>query len=70
MVCLGFKVPSISKRIAARMNIKRLVTNKLGLRTLRGWVTNPKRAAYNRIYNQTTRGCLVLVVAMMAALRA
>jgi hypothetical protein len=30
-----------------------------------GWITNPKRAAYNRVYNRTTvglgRGCLVVV---------
>jgi hypothetical protein len=24
-----------------------------------GWLTNPKRAAYNRVYNRTTRGCAV-----------
>jgi low affinity Fe/Cu permease len=31
-----------------------------------GWITNPRKAAYNRIYNRTTfglgRGCLVMVV--------
>jgi hypothetical protein len=70
MVRFGFRVPSISKRIAARTSIKRLVKNKLGLRAPRGWgwITNPKKAAYNRVYNRTTRGCLVLVVVMMAAL--
>lgn len=26
-----------------------------------GWITNPRRAAYNRIYNRTTRGCLVVL---------
>lgn len=70
MVRFGFRVPSISKRIAARTSIKRLVKNKLGLRAPRGWgwITNPKKAAYNRVYNRTTRGCLVMVVAMVAAL--
>jgi hypothetical protein len=72
MVRFGFRVPSISKRIAARTSIKRLVKNKLGLRAPRGWgwITNPKRAAYNRVYNRTTRGCLVLVVAMVGSLAA
>lgn len=70
MVRFGFRVPSISKRIAARTSIKRLVKNKLGLRAPRGWgwITNPKKAAYNRVYNRTTRGCLVLVVATLTAL--
>jgi len=22
-----------------------------------GWFTNPKKAAYNRVYNRTTTGC-------------
>lgn len=72
MVRFGFRVPSLRKRIAARTSIKRLVKNKLGLRAPRGWgwITNPKKAAYNRVYNRTTRGCLVLVVAMVGGLAA
>ena len=67
MVRFGFRVPSLTKRIAARTSVKRLVKNKLRLRAPRGWgwITNPKKAAYNRVYNRTTRGCLVLVVAMV-----
>ena len=67
MVRFGFRVPSLTKRIAARTSVKRLVKNKLGLRAPRGrgWITNPKKAAYNRVYNRTTRGCLVLAVAMV-----
>jgi hypothetical protein len=72
MVRFGFRVPSLRKRIAARTSIKRLVKNKLGLRAPRGWgwITNPKKAAYNRVYNRTTRGCSVLVVAMVGGLAA
>ena len=72
MVRFGFRVPSLSTRIAARTSIKRLVKNKLGLRAPRGWgwITNPRKAAYNRVYNRTTRGCLVLVIAMVAGLAA
>ena len=67
MVRFGFRVPSLTKRIAARTSVKRLVKNKLGLRAPRGWgwLTNPKKAAYNRVYNRTTRGCLVMVVPML-----
>jgi hypothetical protein len=72
MVRFGFRVPSLSKRIAARTSIKRFVKNKLGLRAPRGWgwITNPKKAAYNRVYSRTTRGCLVLVVAVVGVLAA
>jgi len=31
-----------------------------------GWITNPKKAAYNRIYNRTTKGCgSLLVIAVL-----
>ena len=41
--------------------------NSLGLKAPRGfgWFTNPRRAAYNRIYNRTTKGCgFVLLLAI------
>ncbi len=58
---LGFRIPSITKRIAARTSIKRVVRHNLGLKVPRGlgWVTNPKKALYNRVYSRTTRGCVV-----------
>ena len=68
----GFRVPSLRKRIAARTSWKRAVRSSLGLRAPGGWgwLTNPRKAAYNRIYNRTTvglgKGCLVIVV-MLAA---
>ena len=59
----GFRRPSLSKRIAARTSLKRYIRHSLGLKAPRGWgwVTNPRRAAYNRIYNRTTIGCGVLL---------
>jgi len=56
---IGFRIPSIKKRIAARTSVKRVVRHSLGLKAPRGmgWFTNPKRAAYNRVYNRTTKGC-------------
>lgn len=60
----GLRIPSLKKRIAARTSVKRLVRHSLGLKAPRGWgwLTNPKRALYNRIYNRTTRGCLVFLL--------
>ncbi len=59
----GFRVPSIRKRISARTSLKRYARNNLGLKAPRGWgwLTNPRKAAYNRVYNRTTRGCLVVL---------
>ena len=60
----GFRKPSVKKRIAARTSWKRVVRHSFGLKASRGWgwLTNPKRAAYNRIYNRTTVGCSVLLM--------
>lgn len=56
----GFRRPSIRKRIAARTSVKRYVRHSLGVKAPRGWgwFTNPRRAAYNRVYNRTTIGCV------------
>ncbi len=61
----GFRRPSIRKRIAARTSWRRYVRHSLGLKAPRGWswLTNPRKAAYNRVYSRTTKGCLVLFVA-------
>jgi hypothetical protein len=45
----------------------------MGLKAPRGygWITNPRKAAYNRIYNRTSRGCLaslVIVILLFTAL--
>jgi acylphosphatase len=67
----GFRVPSFRKRIAARTSAKRIIRNLLGLKAPRGWgwLTNPKKAAYNRVYNRTTfglgKGCLVVVLMVL-----
>ena len=69
MVRFGLRIPSLKKRISAKTSVKRYVRNSLGLKAPRGWgwLTNPKKAAYNRFSNRTTRGCLVLVVAGIAS---
>jgi hypothetical protein len=64
----GFRVPSINKRIAARTSVKRIIRHNLGFKAPRGlgWVTNPKRALYNKVYNKTSRGCLVNILFLLS----
>ncbi|MEX1826848.1 hypothetical protein JNG39_04080 [Luteibacter sp. CQ10] len=52
----GIRKPSLRKSIAARTSIKRLVRHSLGLKAPRGygWLTNPKKAAYNRVYSRSS----------------
>jgi hypothetical protein len=52
----GIRKPSFKKSIAARTSIKRMVKNSLGLRAPKGygWLTHPKKAAYNRVYSRTS----------------
>lgn len=60
----GFRRPSLKKRIAARTSVKRAIRHRLGIKAPRGlgWLTNPKKALYNRVYSRTTRGCLILLM--------
>ncbi len=53
---IGPRKPSLKRMIAARTSPKRFIRHNLGLKAPRGWgwLTNPKRAAYNRIYSRTT----------------
>ena len=82
----GLRIPSLRKRIAARTSLKRYVRHSLGLKAPRGWgwITNPRRALYNRVYYRTTfglgslfrtrrraqPGCLVVLVVLGAAVTA
>ena len=66
----GFRIPSIAKRIAARTSVKRIVQNELGLKAPRGygWITNPKKFVYNKVYNKTTvgSGCMLTLLVLIA----
>jgi hypothetical protein len=66
----GFRLPSITKRIAARTSVKRIVQNELGLKVPRGygWITNPKKFVYNKVYNKTTvgSGCMLTLLVLIA----
>ena len=56
---IGVRKPSIKKSIKARTTgrakraVKRAVIPWYGKKGV-GWIRDPKRAAYNKIYNKTT----------------
>lgn len=52
----GIRTPSLTKRIAARTSIKRQVVHRAGLKMPRGWgwLRDPKKYAYNKVYNRTS----------------
>lgn len=52
----GLRRPSPRKSIAARTSWRRYLRHDLGLKAPRGWgwLTDPRRAAYNRVYDRTT----------------
>lgn len=52
----GFRTPSLTKRIAARTSIKRQIVHRAGLKMPRGWgwLRDPKKYAYNKVYNRTS----------------
>ena len=66
----GFRIPSLNKRIAARTSPKRFIRQNLGFKAPRGygWLTNPKKALYNRVYQKTTVGCVFAFLAMTSAM--
>jgi hypothetical protein len=64
----GFRIPSLSKRIAARTSVKRIIRHNIGFKAPKGmgWITDPKKAMYNKVYNKTSRGCLVSLVFLLS----
>lgn len=52
----GIRKPSLRGRISARTSWKRAVRHRMGFKAPRGYgfLTNPKKALYNRVYNRTT----------------
>lgn len=65
----GFRIPNLNKRIAARTSVKRIIRHNLGFKAPRGlgWITDPKKALYNRVYNRTSKGCLVILPFIVSA---
>lgn len=64
----GFRIPSINKRIAARTSVKRIIQNNLRLKASRGfgWTTNPNKFVYNKVYNKTSKGCMITLLFYIA----
>lgn len=54
---------SFKKSIAARTSAKRIIKNKLGIKAPRGfgWLTNPKKYAYNKVYNKTSVSIFTII---------
>lgn len=52
----GLRTPSLKRRLSARTSVKRIVRHNLGFKMPRGggFITNPKKAVYNRLYNRTS----------------
>ena len=52
----GPRKPSFMKRLSARTSLKRQVMHRAGLKMPRGygWIRNPKKYAYNKVYNKTS----------------
>lgn len=52
----GPRKPSLKKRISARTSLKRQITYRAGLKMPKGygWLRNPKKYAYNKVYNKTS----------------
>jgi hypothetical protein len=66
----GVRRPSLRKVIGARTSPARFVRHSLGLKAPKGygWLTDPKRAAYNRIYSRTTVSAWSILGALLKAL--
>ncbi|RST71243.1 hypothetical protein D4T97_018920 [Siminovitchia acidinfaciens] len=53
---IGMRKPSLKRRISVRTSIKKQVVHRVGLKMPRGygWVRNPKKYGYNKVYQRTT----------------
>lgn len=63
---MGVRKPSIKRSIKARTTgrakkaIKRSINPLYGKKGM-GWINNPKKAAYNKVYRKTSIGLLDLI---------
>lgn len=57
---IGIRNPSLNKRIAATFSWKRFVRQSLGMKVPPGFglLTDPKKAIYNKVYRNTTKGLI------------
>jgi hypothetical protein len=59
----GVRKPSLKKMVSARLSPKRMIRHSFGLKAPSGWgwLTNPYKAIYNRVYNRTSISFLDLL---------
>ena len=52
----GMRKPSLSGRVKARTSIKRQIVHRAGIKMPKGygWVRDPKKYAYNKVYTRTS----------------
>lgn len=52
----GMRKPSLKKRISARTSVKRQLVHRAGFKMPKGtgWARNPKKYAYNKVYQKTS----------------
>ncbi len=53
---IGFRKPSLKKSLKARTTAKWKRQAKKAIIPGYGWIKNPKKAAYNKVYHKTTFG--------------
>jgi hypothetical protein len=63
-VRFGYRKPSFKKRITSRTSWKRALRAKYRAPKGYGWLTNPKKAAYNRVYYRTTKKACYVATAV------
>ncbi|NLN14020.1 MAG: hypothetical protein GX185_00275 [Tissierellia bacterium] len=53
---IGMRKPNLKKRVAARTSLKRQLVHRGGFKMPRGygWVRDPKRYVYNKVYRRTS----------------
>lgn len=63
---MGIRTPSLKKSLKARTTgkakraIKKAIVPGYGQKGM-GWISNPKKAAYNKAYNKTSIGLFDLI---------
>ncbi|WAA11013.1 hypothetical protein OE104_06820 [Fervidibacillus albus] len=52
----GIRKPSFRKRLSARTSVKRHFVHRAKIKMPKGygWIRNPKKYAYNKVYRRTT----------------
>ena len=64
----GLRKPNLKSRVKARTTGKMKRKAKSAVNPFYGkkgsGLRNPKRAAYNKVYNKTTKGCLIPLISI------